>query len=104
MDVKCYIYFISAQNNGMIYEKIYVKIVCEFLQKGGIKPLYLFWLDGKRYDIEKLKSVARAPCKSGGVLPERYTVIMCGKQKYLYYEQEKRRWFVEREIDENYSS
>ena len=60
----------------MIYEKIYVKIVCEFSQKGEIKPLYLFWRDGKRYDIEKLKIVERAPCKSGGVLPERYTVIM----------------------------
>lgn len=88
----------------MIYEKVYVKTVCEFSRFGGIKPLYLFWQDGMRYDIEKLKFIDRAPCKSGGVLPERYTVIICGKQKYLYYECDKRRWFVEREVNENDST
>ena len=82
----------------MIFEKVYVKTVCEFSRSGGILPLYLFWLDGKRFDIDRIKIVERAPCKSGGILPERYTVMILGKQKYLYYEEKHKRWFVEREI------
>ncbi len=82
----------------MIYEKVYVKTVCEFSLNGNIRPLYIVWCDGVRYDIDKLKLVELKPCRSGGVLPERYTVVIRGKQKYLYYERNKRRWFVEREI------
>ena len=82
----------------MIFEKVYVKTVCEFSCSGGILPLYLFWADGKRFDIDRIKIIERAPCKSGGILPERYTVMILGKQKYLYYEEKHKRWFVEREI------
>lgn len=82
----------------MIYEKVYVRTVCEFLRSGGIRPLEIVWADGKRYQIDRIKSIERAPCKSGGILPDRYTVMVLGQQKYIYYETQRQRWFVEREI------
>ena len=82
----------------MIFEKIYVKTVCEFARVGGIRPLEIIWVDGQRFSVDQVKFIERAPCKSGGILPERYTIMVGGKQKYLYYEQQKKRWFVEREI------
>ena len=81
----------------MNYVKIYVRTVCEFFVDGGIKPLYIEWTDGKVFTIDRVKLVERKPCKSGGVLPRRYTVVIGGKQRYLYYEREKERWFVEKE-------
>lgn len=82
----------------MNYVKIYVRAVCEFSSDGGIKPLNIEWVDGRKFAIDRVKFVERKPCLSGGVLPRRYTVIMGGQQKYLYYEKEKERWFIEKEF------
>ena len=90
-------YRLSAKNTTMDYVKIYVRVRVEFLSTGGIVPLSLFWKDGNEFLIDKVKLKERAPCKSGGVLPIRFTVMMQGKEKYLYYEREKERWFVEKE-------
>ena len=82
----------------MIYEKVYVKTVCEFLRSGGIRPLEIIWVNGKRYSVDRVKEIERKPCKSGGILPVRYTIFVLGQQKYIYYEPQRERWFVEREI------
>ena len=89
---------VNAQNNFMDYEKIYVDVTAEFSRKGGMRPKIIVWGDGQKFEIDNVKEICRAPCKSGGVLPKRYTVTVWGKQKYLYFEREKERWFVEREI------
>ncbi|MBR2498493.1 MAG: hypothetical protein IKB67_02140 [Clostridia bacterium] len=82
----------------MYYEKIYLTVIAEFNAVGGMRPTVITWQDGKRYIIDKIKVVERAPCKSGGVLPVRYTVEICGQTKYLYYERTNERFFVEREV------
>ena len=79
----------------MFYQKVYVRVVCEFLLSGGVRPLKLYWSDGKSYSIDRVKFIGTAPCLSGGVLPQRYTVIISGQQRYLYYEIKNQRWFVE---------
>ena len=63
-----------------------------------MRPLSLFWSDDRQFSIDRVKFIERKPCNSGGVLPKRYTVVINGKQKYLYYEQKNERWFVEREL------
>lgn len=82
----------------MAYEKIYVEVTAEFSRQGGMRPKIIVWTDGRKFEVDNVKDICRAPCKSGGVLPKRYTVTVCGERKFLYYEREKERWFVEREI------
>ena len=81
----------------MWYEKIYVKVIAEFNLNGGMRPTEVVWKDGRRFEVERLKFKERAPCKTGGVLPVRYTVIINGEQKYLYFDRDNERFFVERE-------
>lgn len=82
----------------MYYEKIYLNVVAEFSAVGGLRPIVIVWQDGKRYIIDRIKSVDRAPCKSGGVLTIRYTIEVSGQTKLLYYERANERFFVEREV------
>lgn len=82
----------------MVYEKVYVKVLAEFSLSGGIFPTAIVWRDGETYYIERIKEKVLAPCRSGGVLTKRYTIVICGKEKYLYFEKDKERFFVEREI------
>ena len=82
----------------MYYEKIFVKVIAEFNSVGGMRPTVIVWEDGERFNIDKVKFIERAPCKSGGVLPIRFTVQVSGQTKFLYYERAKERFFVEREV------
>ena len=81
----------------MNYIKVFISVIAFFDKDGGIKPKTILWADGNEYQIDKVVLRERAPCKSGGVLPFRYTIIMNGQIKYLYYERDKERWFVEKE-------
>lgn len=81
----------------MNYQKVYVSVTAEFLVSGGMRPKTILWKDGRKFQIDKIKFIERAPCKSGGVLPVRYTVIIGGEQKYLYFERDKEQFFIERE-------
>lgn len=85
------------QNIGMEYEKIYVEVIVRFLRKGGMRPLFLVWSDGRRYAVDRVKFIERAPSRVASILPVRYTCMIGGREKRLYYEEEGERWFVERE-------
>ena len=75
----------------MAYEKIYIEVTAEFSRQGGMKPKFILWTDGRKFEIDSVKDIC-------GVLPKRYTITVWGERKYLYYEREKERWFVEKEI------
>ena len=83
----------------MRYEKIYVGVNAKFLREGGMRPLEIVWTDGTRYFIDKVKFIERATAKAGGLLAKRYTVVIGGFEKYLYFEQQTERWFVEKKIE-----
>ena len=82
----------------MRYEKVYVDVTVRFLKEGGMRPLDMIWIDGKRYFIDKVKFIERLPSKAGGTLPVRYTVLICGLERYLYFESHTERWFVEKKF------
>ncbi len=82
----------------MRYEKIYVDVTVRFLREGGLRPLEIIWSDGKRFNIDKIKFIERAPSKVGGIMTLRFTVNLLGAEKYLYYEKEFDRWFVEKKL------
>ena len=63
---------------------------------GGMRPLYLVWEDGHKYPIDRIRSAGHAPARVPSVMPMRYTCIFGGQERYLYYEEDVCRWFVER--------
>lgn len=80
----------------MHYEKVYVEVVAKFLRDGGLRPLEIVWADGKRYSVERVKFIERKPSKVGSLISRRYTVTICGLERYIYFETDNERWFVER--------
>ena len=82
----------------MLYEKIYVGVIVKFSNDGGMRPMEIIWVDGQRFTIDRVKFVEKAPSKVGGLLTKRFTVIISGFEKLLYYEEKQERWFVERKI------
>ena len=82
----------------MQYEKVYVEIVVKFALDGQIRPLFINWRDGERFYIDRLKRIEKAPARAGSLITRRYTVLINGLERYLYYELNTERWFVERKI------
>ena len=80
---------------GMEYRKIYVETDVRFSREGRMFPLSLVWEDGRRFYIDKVKSVDHAAARVGAMLPIRYTCAIEGAEKYIYFEPTEKRWFVE---------
>ena len=79
----------------MEYKKVCVEILARFSEEGSVRPLELVWTDGRKYAVERVRFVERAPARVNAVLPVRYTCVIGGKEKYLYFEPDRMRWFVE---------
>ena len=75
--------------------KVYVEVNARFSRDGRLSPTSFIWLDGHRYDIQRIKDVRRAASLRAGGVGTRYTCIIDGKESYLYYE-DNNMWFVER--------
>lgn len=82
----------------MLYEKIYVGVLVKFLADGGMRPLEIIWIDGQKFQIDRVKFIERAPSKVGALITRRYTVIVEGFEKRLYFDERAERWFIERKI------
>lgn len=73
--------------------KTYVNVFAVFDTLGQIMPRAVLWEDGRRFPIDRVKSIERrASLRSGGA-GLRYHVIICGQERYLYLEET--RWFIE---------
>lgn len=73
--------------------KVYVKVNADFSTDGAILPRYITWINGHRYEITRiLQSVRAASTKVGGC-GIRYTVMIEGKERYIFRDEDK--WFVE---------
>ena len=83
----------------MQYEKVYVGMVLYTDIDGNTKPVELEWTNGIRYSISKVLDRRIAPPKHVGSSPTiRYTVLVRGREKTVYYEKFSKRWFVEKQI------
>ncbi len=82
----------------MYYQKVFVEVIAQFKSNGQIEPLEIIWIDEKRYRIDKVLSKTRIPSRTGGLLVERYTVLVEGQERYLYYQKEGEKWFVEKMV------
>ena len=73
--------------------KTFVSVTAEHDPSGKTKPLWLNWIDGKQYEIDRVTDVRQAPALKGGGLGTRYTCRVRGKEVYLF--EDEGRWFVE---------
>ena len=74
--------------------KVYVKVAAIFSPDGKLKPMCLWWEDGRRYAIDRILDVCRTASTKAGGIGLRYACIVHGHETYLYFEED--RWYVER--------
>ncbi len=79
----------------MQLRKVCVEVTANFSREGVVRPLSLVWEDGRTLFVDKVKAVERAPARVSALLPVRYTCVILGKERWLYYEPSRQRWFVE---------
>lgn len=82
----------------MGFRKVYVEVGARFPAEGGVVPLYLVWSDGRKFSVEKVKCSERASARVGAILPVRFTCVIGGAEKWLYFEPSLNRWFVEQPV------
>ena len=85
--------------------KVYVEVNASFGEDGQMYPKSLVWEDGTRYIIDKVTDIRQAAAMKAGGQGDRYTIIINGKQSYLFFERSANlsgnvigRWFVERNL------
>lgn len=73
--------------------RVYVKVVAEFDEAGGIRPLSVAWADGRCFEVDRVLDARRAAATKAGGQGMRYTCRILGKETYLF--NDDGRWFVE---------
>ena len=87
------------------YIREYVDVKVDFDRDGRMLPRTLVWEDGHPYAIDRIKAVHSAPALKAGGQGDRYTVMIEGQERYLFFEHSTDpdgerigRWFVERKV------
>ena len=75
------------------HRKIYVFVNLDVDPEGKIYPRSIKWEDGRVFAIDRVKDRRLAASTKVGGCGVRYTVVICGRESYLF--QEDGRWFVE---------
>jgi hypothetical protein len=79
-------------------EKQYVEVGAEFTADGSMRPLWIRWTDGRKYEIDRISDCRRAASLRAGGAGLRYTCRIQGQTRFLFYE-ENYRWFVTKTPD-----
>ena len=90
----CFTFFIFVHNQFMIK---FIDVLCLMKNDGTVTPLTIFWEDGRKFRIDKIKDIRRAASLKAGGTGIRYTCLVWGKECYLFYE-ENYKWFVEEKV------
>lgn len=85
--------------------KVYVQVTADFTAEGMIIPKVIVWEDGVQYAIDRITDIRQAAAKRAGGQGDRYTIMVNGRQSYLFFERSTNptgnnigRWFVERRV------
>ena len=83
--------------------KVYVQVSVVFREDGTMLPRSFIWEDGRKYSIDRVLQVRPACAQRAGGQGDRYTIMVGGQQRYLFFEhsgdaddQNVGRWFIER--------
>ena len=81
-------------------ERVYVKVNSDFDSAGYMEPRSITWKDGRTFKIDAVKDLC--PGSAFGRIGDCYTVVIGGKERYLFFERSTEfqpnrfgRWFVE---------
>lgn len=83
----------GAGNGGGTYRKVYVSVNLDVDEEGAACPRLIRWGNGRVFQIEQLRHKCRASSQKVGGGGIRYTVVIRGKEAFLF--QEGGKWFVE---------
>ena len=73
--------------------KAYVSVNVDVDEEGCVHPRYIRWENGLIFQIDQILYKCRAASKKVGGWGIRYTVLIRGRESYLF--QEGSKWFVE---------
>ena len=76
--------------------KVYVEVVARFDKDGVMMPMAFVWEDGRKYEIDKVKSKVSCHCRKAGGSVMIYKLLVAGNLFHLYFEFDK--WFMERKF------
>lgn len=83
--------------------KVYVPVEVWFRSDGTMLPREIIWVDGTKYEIDRVTEIRQAAAMKAGGQGDRYTVQINGRSSYLFFERNASqagnnvgRWFVER--------
>ena len=86
----------------MNHKKVYVEVTASFRADGLLLPHEMVWEDGHHYEIDRVSDIRQSASAKVGGQGDRYTIIVNGKPKYLFFERNTSltgnnigRWFVE---------
>lgn len=95
-------------NGGLVpypvpgYIRQYVNVRVDFDDEGTMFPRSIVWTDGREYPIDRVKDIRSAPAQKAGGQGDRYTVMVAGQERFLFFEHNADygnerigRWFVE---------
>ena len=75
------------------YRKAYVPVTLDVDKEGAILPRLIWWDNGVIFQIDQILYKCRASSNKVGGGGIRYTVMIRGKESFLFHEGNK--WFVE---------
>ena len=75
------------------HRKAYVSVNLDVDAEGTVYPRFIRWQNGAVYPIDRVLYKCRAASQKVGGGGIRYTVLICGKESFLFCEGDK--WFVE---------
>ena len=73
--------------------RAYVRVVVDVDEVGDMRPLKIYWEDGRCFEVDRLLDVRRAAATKAGGQGMRYTCRILGHETYLF--EDDGRWFVE---------
>ena len=85
-----------------MYRKQYIPVGVEFRDDGIMLPYVIFWTDGRKYSVDRVKKIISARSRKTDERSDRYTVEIGGRERYLFFERNPEpyerplgRWYVE---------
>ncbi len=78
---------------GQTRRKQYVEVIATHHIDGSVRPQKIIIIAGPTFDVEDVKGVTKVKTVSTLEIANRYTVVVKGKETFLYEDCGK--WFVE---------
>jgi hypothetical protein len=76
-----------------MWQKVYLTVLAEHRRDGTVLPRAFYWVDGQKYEIDRVRDAKPCAATKAGGHGIRYAVAINGRERYLFREGD--RWFVE---------